>query len=261
MLNYILERLKNDALHLLKAAENEEKVAHLGLRGRFRELLVDNLLSPWLPPYVSCGTGIIISQEDIKRNHTQDDIILFDRSLTPPILASNNLREGAFLFNSVLARIEVKSCITLSGFHNFCESSQEMSRMKFSARTNFETPVTGPLNLLFAYKSDISGDELPRFTKKMVELGINPTSGIISIICIPGKGLWKIGQNNTWQKLNFEKPEEHIAWFIACISNSCFNEHIKRQGREIDKSLEMGIGTYIPGDVYSDIDISNFITL
>lgn len=84
MQNYILQHLRNNALHLLKNSENEEQIQYCGLCGRQRELLIENILSPWLPPYVLCGTGAIIAANHIERKSTQDDIILFDLSLTPP---------------------------------------------------------------------------------------------------------------------------------------------------------------------------------
>ena len=106
MNDYLINRVLAAAEHTLRRAQLESSVQHLGLRGRFRELLVAELLQPWLPPYVACGSGMIIDVNNKKRQSTQDDIILFDRSLTPPILATESLSlEGVFLYNSVLARI------------------------------------------------------------------------------------------------------------------------------------------------------------
>lgn len=69
------------------------------------------------------------------------------------------------------------------------------------------------------------------------------------MICIPGKGFWKLGKISndklTWQRLNSSEAEDHIAWFIGCISNSCFEAHVLRQGREPSNSLESGIGMYL----------------
>jgi hypothetical protein len=107
--NYILERLRADAAHLLHLAANESQLQHRGLRGRFRELLIDNLLSPWLPPYIASGTGMIIASENAIRQSTQDDVILYDRSIVPPVLVSpNHAPDGVFLYNSVIATRGVK---------------------------------------------------------------------------------------------------------------------------------------------------------
>lgn len=267
MNNYILDKLRADALHLLHLSANEEKVQHTGLRGRLRELLIDNILEPWLPPYVLSGTGTIIEAVNVPRQSTQDDIILFDRTLAPPILGANNTKEGIFLFNSVLARIEVKSTATRGHIKDFASTSVELSKLNFTVGPNFNRNYYGAFNLFFAFKSDADLEnknpdfELKRLVEVMTELNIDPLCGIVSMICIVGKGFWKIGvkadgQTRTWQRLNSTKSFDQIAWFVGCVSNSCFMSHIQRQGRDPDNSLESGIGLYLDHP-FVDIDIND----
>jgi len=109
MNSYLRERVRADAAHLVARATVERAVAHKGLRGRFRELLVDALLAPWLPPYAGCGTGMIVDVLDRVRESTQEDIVVFDRSLVPAVLAHPAALEGVFPVDGVLMRIEVKS--------------------------------------------------------------------------------------------------------------------------------------------------------
>jgi len=245
---------------------NEEKIQHTGLRGRLRELLIDNILTPWLPPYVLSGTGTIIEAENLKRESTQDDIILFDKTLAPPILGSSNTKEGIFLFNSVLARVEVKSTVTRGFMKDFCSTSLELSKLKFAVGNDFSANYFGAFNLFFAFKSDADLEnkndnfELKRLVEVMKELGIDPLSGIVSMICIIGKGFWKIGlkpneKTKTWQRLNSNEAVDQITWFVGCVSNSCFNAHIQRQGRDASNSLESGIGMYLDHP-FTDIDIN-----
>lgn len=269
MNEYILGRLRADSKHVIELSANEAKIQHAGLKGRLRELLIDNILKPWLPPYVSCGTGTIVDFSSSKRDSTQDDIILFDRTLAPPVLSPTNSKEGVFLFNSVLARIEVKSIVNKSAVNDFCLSSNEISKLKFSVfspqkEMEGKKEMMGALNLFFGFSSDSSTKndfELVRFVEAMQKLKIDPLSGIVPMICIPGKGFWKIGMKKgstikTWQRLNSDNAFDHITWFIACVSNSCFRMHIQRQGRDYAHSLESGIGAYISGDCYIDIDLT-----
>lgn len=250
MNNYILDKLRADSSHLIDSSKNEEKISHNGLRGRFRELLINNILIPWLPPYVRCGTGTIIATENKIRESTQDDIIIYDLSINPPVLVSDKAPEGVFLYNSVLVRIEVKSTLNREGLREFCTSSQELSKMNFSAH-GITQSYTGCFNILFAYKSDSKGDEdfeLKRLFSVMKELNINVLSGIVSAICVVGKGFWKLGRSQdrlVWQRLDSDRPEDHIVWFVGTTSNSCFDSHLSRQGRDRYKSLEGGIGTYL----------------
>ncbi|NOZ84484.1 MAG: hypothetical protein GXP60_06755 [Epsilonproteobacteria bacterium] len=267
MNNYILDKLRADSLHLIHLSMNEEKVQHTVLRGRLRELLIDNILTPWLPPYVISGTGTIIEAENGKRESTQDDIILFDKTLAPPILGSSSTKEGVFLFNSVLARVEVKSTVTRGHIKDFSSTSLELSKLKFTVGNNFKSNYYGAFNLFFAFKSDADIEnknenfELKRLVEVMTELDIDPLSGIVSMICILGKGFWKIGlkpdnQTRTWQKLNSNEMVDQITWFVGSISNSCFNAHIQREGRDASKSLESGIGTYLDHP-FTDVDINS----
>src|SRR5438105_2400807 len=99
MNSYIRGRLRVDAQHLVALSKNENLVQHPGLRGRLRELLIDHLLTPWLPPDARCGTGTVVDMQDRARESTQDDVIVFDRSIVPSVLALTGAQEGVFPLN------------------------------------------------------------------------------------------------------------------------------------------------------------------
>ena len=252
--DYILSRLRSDAAHIINLAEHESRLQHSGLKGRFRELLIDNILTPWLPPYISCGTGMIIAAENKLRESTQDDIIIYDQSLVPPVLTSAHAPEGIFLFNSVLARVEVKSTLTRGYAKDFVKSSLEIAALRFSVHPNCTPNLEGPFNLLFAFGSDAEGRDDPDFEVKrlhevMNECNVDPKSGVVSMLCVPGKGFWKLGigknGNKVWLRLDSPSANDHLVWFVGCVSNSCFLGHAKRQGRDPTLGLEGGIGNYL----------------
>jgi len=143
-----------------------------GLKGRFRELLINNMLMPWLPPYVLCGTGMVIAAENKIRQFTQDDIIVYDQSLVPPVLAAaaNHAPEGVFLYNSVLMRIEVKSTLTRDDIRSFVSPRWKSAICSTPCNLNARVRLDGAYNLLFAYRSDAEGKgdadfQLKRVTK------------------------------------------------------------------------------------------------
>lgn len=253
MNEYLLQRLRADAAHLLSLAENEGKLKHPGVKGRFRELLIDNILSPWLPPDVHCGTGMIVASNNERKEATQDDVVLYAKSLCPPVLVSKYAPEGVFLYNSVLARIEVKSCLNNTELTKFVVAAKEIDTLKLDVRDGCTNQFTGALNFLFAYKSDLKSgqdSELKRLISVMKSelINIDPLSGIVSMLCVPGRGFYKIGVENgnrVWQKHLSNDPLDHIAWFVACLSNSCFQYLIERQGRDYKNSLEGGVGLYL----------------
>jgi len=254
MNNYIRSRLRTDAAHLLARAKDEAHLSHQGVKGRFRELLIDTILMPWLPPYVSCGTGTIIADQNAARQFTQDDIIVYDRSLVPPILASaGHAPDGVFLFNSVLLRVEVKSKITREDIRNFVTAPHDISKLRHTVQQDSVTPFVGVCNLLFAYDSDAKGEgdqdyQVKRMIEVTKEQNCDPLSGIISMICVPPYGFWKLGLSGgslCWERLLPNTPEDNVAYFVGCVSNTCYDMHAKRQGRDPTKGLEGGIGMYL----------------
>ena len=254
MNSYLVERLRSDAGHVLARAEVEEKVSHQGLKGRFRELLIDNLLAPWLPPYVACGTGLILGAGDSNYLSGQEDIVLYDRSLAPPILASTSAPEGVFLSNSVLARIEVKSRLTLEGVRGFIESSIRVAALRVTVHAA-GTQFVGTHNLLFAFHSDLAAakeddqdKELRRVLGEMSKAGLDPLNGIVDMICIADRGFWKLVEDKgrrTWGRLRLRDSRDTVVWFVACVSSTCFARHAERTGLDQGRGLAGGIGHYL----------------
>jgi hypothetical protein len=251
--NYILSRLRADATHAITLAEEQKVLQHQGLKGRFRELVINNILSPWLPPYCACGTGMIIQGSDnVYRDSSQDDIVIYDKSLTPPVLVSDQAPEGVFLYNSVLIRTEVKSTVTMQDARDFVASSLEISKMLVNVREGCLKSFTGAINSFLAFGTDLKNDnpdsELYRFIEALEDAGIDPLSGIISSIGIIGRGFWKIGLNlgqRVWHRLDSSLPADRLVWYVGVTSSTCFQLHTERVGSDPSQSLESGIGQYL----------------
>jgi hypothetical protein len=163
MNTYIRSRLRADAAHLVARAKAEEFIVHKGLRGRFRELLVDAILAPWLPPYAACGTGMIVDIDDKVREATQEDIVIFDRSLVPAVFAHNSAMEGVFPFDGVLSRVEVKSILTRADLRRAVLASKEIYEMHFCGPHGGTAAM--PISAIFAFKSDLTGDAVDELTR------------------------------------------------------------------------------------------------
>lgn len=260
MNEYIRGRVRADAARTVQLSRDQAAISQPGLRGRFRELLVENLIAPWLPPYARCGTGTIIDAENRSRKSSQEDIVIFDQSLMPSVLLSSSSPEGVFPVNAVLARIEVKSVLTRTELRSAVEAAAEILQMKFAAR---QGPTWGlPVSLVFAYDSDlkIDGDpnaELSRLITICRELDLLFSSrcpdlpGPIGALCVVGRGSWGYGgaENNrhrwTRAKLTESNPYEELLMFVGVLSNACFRLHTERQGRDPQSAVEGGIGNFI----------------
>lgn len=250
--DYILERLRADAAHAIDLARQENAIPQKALRGRFREILIDNLLTPWLPPYCQCGTGMIIEDRNKMRQSTQDDVIVYDESLAPPVLKSLGAPEGVFLYNSVLLRLEVKSTLSRAGVRDFVDASLEIAQMNVTVQPGCVNRFTGAYNVLVAYDSDSKGDtdfELTRLKEVMTEKDVGFLSGIISALCVVGKGFWKLGSTDarkrTWLRLKSDNPCDHLAWLVGMCSSSSYDAHARRLGRDPAQGLDSGIGAYL----------------
>jgi hypothetical protein len=252
---YILERLRADAAHTIAIAECEAAIQHPGLRGRLREILIANLLAPWLPPFCKCATGMVVESSNKPRRSTQDDILVIDPTLAPPILANTDGPEGVFLFNSVLLRIEVKSTINATGLSDFIKASAEVVNMQFDKQVDCKTKFTKPYSVLVAFKSDSSSDEwdyeFARFCAAMKGKNCPPLlSGFVSAICVVNKGLWLLKgfgeKERSWCRLHSNIREDRLVYLIANASNTAYRAHVERQGRDPSQGLEVGIGSSIP---------------
>jgi hypothetical protein len=89
------------------SANTSRAIDHRLLKGRYREIIVNDLLMPFLNPRFKMVTGKIIDQYGNQSD--QIDIIIYDELITPPILL--NTFEGIIPCHSVLATIEVKSLL------------------------------------------------------------------------------------------------------------------------------------------------------
>jgi hypothetical protein len=261
MNEYIRGLVRAAADSTIQKSKAQSAITHKGMRGRFRELLVENLVSPWLPPYARCGTGMIIDADNRERKATQDDIIVFDQSLMPSVLLSNTSSEGVFPVNAVLARVEVKSVLTRPELRGAIQAAMEIQPMKFAARS--DRTWTLPVGLLFAYDSDLQSGadanaELRRFLDVCGELGLLfskdcPNSpGPIGGLCVVGRGFWGYspGDNGDlprWIRAirKESNPYEEVLMFVGILSNTCFRLHAERQGRDPSVAAEGGIGNFI----------------
>ena len=181
MNSYIRDRMVIDAQRVISLAAHQASLEHAGIKGRFRELLVDGILEPWLPPTVSCATGTVISWTNTFRSKTQEDILLIDRSISPAVLMKRSAQEGVFLRNSVLARIEVKSGLTAAHVSEFDESSKQYRKLKLDQDAEQAEaglmPNISEINILIGLRCDVTTATLLSWFRGRLD-------GTMSVICV-----------------------------------------------------------------------------
>ena len=245
--SYVLSRLREDSRHTAALAAVDGEIGHPGVKGRSRELLMNNLLMPWLPAAVGCGTGIIVDHEQHVVSAGQDDIVLFDQMLAPSILASSNSTHGVYLFDNVLCRVEVKSRLARSDLESFAQKSRVISELKLAAPPYEFPDVFGALNYLVAFDTNVArGLELAHLRQAMQKLNVDPNGGVVSGMCIANRGFWALARTDdgtgAWKQLRITDAHDPLAYFVGFLSNSCFSQRSARLGI---RPLGGGVGLYL----------------
>jgi len=198
---------------------------------------------------------MIIESNNKARKSTQEDILVIDTSIAPPVLANPNGPEGVFPLNSVLLRIEVKSKITRQGLSDFIDASMEVTKMQFSKQSDCKGKFAHPFSILVAFETDSKSKEWDseyyRLCKVMRERNcLPPLSGFVSSLCVATKGFWFLKdfgeQKRSWCRLDSDIKEDRLVWLVAKASNSAYRAHAERQGRDPTQGLEIGIGSLVP---------------
>lgn len=205
----------------LASAHASKDFKHPALVGKLRELFIKEVIRPFLPSNVGVGTGKIITNEN--QLSKEQDIIVFDKGIIPPIVFEQNL--GLFPVESVLSVIEVKSKLTVAELKTSHINALELLALKHlpAEYDEFNNPkpyidgsIKGLNFYLFAYESDCDSDEAARYDK--VRDADHPA---IRMICVAQKGCWILNtQKMNWRTVISKKEHDEIACFLSIIINS-----------------------------------------
>jgi len=249
-MHYIAEILLTDAQATIDRSSHQRSIEHRGLRGNLREDILLGFMEHRLPHFILLGKGTIIDSQDQDRHEGEDDVILYDREITPPIRMYSGSTNGVYHFNGVLGRIEVKSSLEARDYIQFIERCQTVMQFRVDVRKELTGGIDGAYHYLLGYDSRAQKKpEIERFYEACENIGANPVSGIATVICVLGKGvyrLWKDGDRKFWQKARADdSPARQLVRFVSMVSEISLRLHIVRVGRKIEDSLEISIGNYL----------------
>ena len=125
---------------------------HKSLRSTLREEILLGFMESRLPHFLLPGKGTIIDSTERNRHEGEDDVILYDREITPPIKMYSHSTNGVYHFNGVLGRIEVKSSLEARDYLQFVKRSEAIRQFKASVRADHIRLDAG-YNYLFGYDS------------------------------------------------------------------------------------------------------------
>ena len=201
------------------AARAVTNVAHKGLKGQLREIVIRDLFLPLLPADVGVGTGQIVSADN--RQSRQQDVVIFDKRILPPILLEKAI--GIFPIESALYTIEIKSRMTTHQIKSSHRGATELLGFEYQSGEYKEFgkavrhSVTKVASAVLAFDTDLTlrgRSEIQRYDA--IRGADDPA---IRAICVVDKGYWYWYENRwiTWQR---RYAYEEVVGFIAGIMNT-----------------------------------------
>ena len=214
------ELIKARVRKVINEAQGLRLIDHSGLQGELKEMLVRDLFRPLFPADIGVGTGIIVTASN--QQSGQQDIVIYDKKIIPPILLENS--SGLFPVESVLFTIEIKSTLTATELRNTHEKTKTIKNFQLISgiySNDDDTPIPHTykksISCLFAFSTDlVNKGETERYDE--IRGDEEPSIDIIRVI---GSGLWRWRPvKNSWREEKGEYPNWEVINFIARILNS-----------------------------------------
>lgn len=191
MPNEITQILITKIRSALEEADSLNPLDHTGTKGRMREALISRILTSLVPPTWSVETGIVCSSDGdaLNTQSGQEDIIIYDRSILPPIFEEAEQR--IIPIESVLAIVEVKSQVAAEDIEQAISHSLALKNLNNTWGTNglkgFKKGFEYPTYNIFGLSSTLTGKdktEWERIIEKHSSLSVNKP--VINSICVKG---------------------------------------------------------------------------
>lgn len=193
---------------------------HQGLRGEILEILIRELFKPLLPADIGVGTGQIVNKytEEIS---SQEDIILYDKSILPPILF--NEISGFFPIESVLYTIEVKTTLTATELLKSHLAAKKLSGFDYLPGLKDEKGnekhhhVEKARSVVFALQSDLVENGKSE-AQRYKEIYQNESPFLVAI-CVVDKEYW-FEMRGCWVKLPIIDRFDEVLGFLGGVMNT-----------------------------------------
>jgi hypothetical protein len=194
--------------------------SHQGVKGSVLEILIGELFRPLLPSDIGVGTGQIIDCYKSPMS-PQIDIILYDKSILPPVLLDDRL--GIFPIESVLYTIEIKTKLNASELASAHLAAQKIAKFGYLPGLKDELgkdknhSIEKARSVVFALGSDLSGtglNEAQRYKNFYGEGDAN-----LRAICVVGRGYW-YDDGNHWIECQPADEFDEVLAFIGGVTNT-----------------------------------------
>lgn len=214
------EKVNEDINKIKREFENNKAILHSGIKGGFNENELIALIKRVIPTRYIVMKGIIENSESEQSAET--DIIIYDNDILPFYMKY----DLSFIpIEAVKYIFEVKSSL------NATELKTTIDKFTKYKKMGGKSP-----SVLFAYSSDIQGNELERYSKYDKTFLTNPS---ISVFCVSDKCYYYKTVNEYYLKDTFSN-EDWLSMLVKEdgaldfnkafeIFDECFNDEVLNQ--------------------------------
>lgn len=210
------DRILNDIAYAVREARSAAVLAHNGLIGRVRELVVSRLLEPMLPAGFEIGTGKITNAGGALSQET--DLVVYNRSILPPVFYSQ--RDGVFPIESSYYAIEVKSTLTATEIKTSLEKGASITALGDRPSNATGQHLSPTVLVLFAFDSDLAPDssEIERYAKYDQGWRNDP---VFKAICVVGRGYWyHEAEKSRWVFHSATSDHDEVVDLVSGVVNT-----------------------------------------
>ena len=215
----------------IRKAATVSGVGHTGVRGRFRELFLNEVLRPLFPNNWVLATGIIVDKDDQRWESTsgdsggqsgQEDILIINPELLPPILLQQE--QVIAPIESVVGVVEVKSKLTATELDSSIKHAMKIRELVTSWELiHAEGPSADDMKWtkypgyhLFAFDSDLNEkSEKERFDERAEKLKVGDDSPFLSM-CVANKTVLKWSPFHEVTELSFLEDAKMFTDVAMC---------------------------------------------
>lgn len=219
---------------MLFLAKDAQSVQHSGLHGRFKEIFIDELLTPYLDSTMRICTGIAINSDG--RQSNQIDIIIYDSDIIPPALLKREA--GVIPAESVLATIEIKSKLNARALKQSISNGDSVKELSLHQSVTKDGDLNSTPSYVFAFSSDLKDIKKTEKERILELIESNPSKrdAPISGVCVSGKSFiyWiddDPKQDDKWNHIDSDGDHAEILHFITTLIDYCYQ--IKQQRKRI----------------------------
>ena len=220
-----------------------DSIAHKGLKGRIREIFVEDLVMPFLPSFVGVGTGKIIDSEE--GQSAECDVVIYDRDVMPSLLLGQ--REAIFPIESVLCSIEVKTTLNMGELRAATAKAKQLKELKncpprypknrgydIVLETDNDCLRPAPMRCLFAFGTNMKGKRKTELQRYQEIVDNEDKEGIpyITSLCVVGRAHHFFGKKSesgdSWHTSDADSNSGEVLMFLGGLLNTIPEMRLRR---------------------------------